>query len=74
MRIPKMKKTDRAVVQAITLLELLNIAVKSNKKWPIVGMLLVPFIGSGIEAHKNGNGVKIEIDQSYDNSRENGIL
>ena len=74
MRIPKMKKTDRAVVQAITLLELLNIAVKSNKKWPIVGMLLVPFIGSGIEAHKNGNGVKIEIDQSYDTSRENGIL
>ena len=74
MRIPKMKKTDRAVLQAITILELLNIAVKSNKKWPIIGMLLVPFIGSGIEAHRNGNGVKIDIDQSYDDSHENVIV
>lgn len=71
MYIPKMKKTDRAVLQAVSLLSLIDIAVKTNKKWPIVGMFLVPFIGSSVEAYKDGNGFKINIDQTYDDSHEN---
>lgn len=66
-----MKKGDRAIVQFLAMLGLIDAAIKTNKKWPIIGMFLVPFIGSGVETYKDSDGVKINIDQSYSDSHEN---
>lgn len=80
MRIPKMNNSNRVVAQtaftffAGTALGLLYLSEPTKIKKPIkyVAMcgltgLMVPFIGSAIDIHKEGNTLKVNVDTTYDN-------
>lgn len=66
MKIPRMKNSDRIALQVLSTIGIIGAAVKANKKTGLLALLLVPFIGSGLEATSNDDEYHIKIDSRYD--------